>query len=151
MSGRAADQPPGPSTEHGAMSLQPIGRIATPWATPETCPRHPWSRPEPARITLHERYRSAAAGLNPGDRVYVLWWAHAATRTALRRRPSTGAPATGVLAGRGPDRPNPIGLTLAELLAVDLPHLRVRGMDCVDGTALLDLKPVLPLDERSSQ
>lgn len=151
MTDRAVDQRLGPSTEHTAISLQPIGRIATPWTTPEACPRRPWFQPEPARITLHARYRSAAEGLDLGNRVYVLWWAHTAIRTALLRQPSTGAPAIGVLAGRGPDRPNPIGLTLAEILAIELPHLHVRGMDCVDGTALLDLKPVLPLDERSPQ
>lgn len=137
--------------EHDHVTLRPIGRIATPWPTTDACPRNPWLRPEPARITLHEGYSIAADGLARGARVYVLWWAHTAVRSALRRRPSASAPAMGVLAGRGPDRPNPIGLTLAEVLSVELPHLAVRGLDCVDGTPLLDLKPALRLDDRSYQ
>jgi tRNA-Thr(GGU) m(6)t(6)A37 methyltransferase TsaA len=129
-----------------AYSVRPVGVIWTPYDRKSTCPRWPWTQPAISRITLYQPFCPAAAGLATGMRVYMLWWAGQADRSTIARRPAEGQARQGVFTSRGPDRPNPIGLTLAVIVAADLPSLLVRGADCVDGTPLLDLKPALAAD-----
>lgn len=133
----------GQDTSYG---LQQVGVISTSYGSTGACPRWPWTQPAISRVTLYEPFSRAADGLQAGTRVYLLWWADRADRGALIRRPATGQPLQGVFTSRGPDRPNPIGLTLAVVVEVDLPELLVRGADCVDGTRLLDIKPAFTAD-----
>lgn len=129
-----------------AYSMRPVGVISTPYDRKSTCPRWPWTQPAISRITLYQPFCPAAAGLTIGMHVYLLWWADQADRSVLARRPAAQQACQGVFTSRGPDRPNPIGLTLAVIVATDLPSLLIRGADCVDGTPLLDLKPALAAD-----
>jgi len=126
--------------------VTPIGVIATPYDEKATCPRWPWTQSAISSITLYEPFTVAADGLCPEMRVYLLWWADQASRGVLTRRPAQGQPTLGVFSSRGPDRPNPIGLTLAQIVCVNLPQLQIRGADCVDGTPLLDIKPAFEAD-----
>ena len=93
----------------------------------------------------------ALAGLVPGARIIVLTWFDRADRDVLRTRPR-GDPnraEQGVFTTRSPDRPNPIGLHEVTVLAVDGARVRVDGMDALDQTPILDIKPVLErLDDR---
>ena len=87
--------------------------------------------------------------LRPGDRVIVLTWLDRARRDVLRVHPrdDPSNPETGVFATRSADRPNPIGLHPVEILEVEGLRLRVRGLEAVDGTPVLDVKPVLHAGE----
>ena len=89
--------------------------------------------------------------LRAGDEVIVLTWLDRADRGVLQVHPrgDPQRPLHGVLSTRSPDRPNPIGLHQVPILAIDDTRLRVRGLEAVDGTPVVDIKPVLgPLNER---
>lgn len=147
QAGSGAGDPGGYDMAPGmAGSVRPVGVISTPYDRTGACPRWPWTQSAISRVTLYEPFSRAADGLQAGMRVYLLWWADQASRGVLARRPVAGQPPAGVFTSRGPDRPNPIGLTLAVIVAVDLPELLVRGADCVDGTPLLDIKPAFTAD-----
>ncbi|MGH3620263.1 MAG: TrmO family methyltransferase domain-containing protein [Sciscionella sp.] len=131
--------------------LHILGRIRTPYTDTSACPRQPWHQPAESVIEVDSEYQQATEGLAVGTRLHVLWWAHGANRDLRQRSPTAGAAPLGVLAGRGVDRPNPIGLTLAEVTAIEPGRISVRGMDCVDGTPLLDLKPAIPVRDEHMQ
>ena len=90
----------------------------------------------------------AAADLLPGDDVFVLTWLDRASRDVLRVHPrgDRTSPERGVFSTRSPDRPNPIGLHRVEIAEIDGTRVRVRPLEAVDGTPVLDIKPVLRLD-----
>jgi tRNA-Thr(GGU) m(6)t(6)A37 methyltransferase TsaA len=87
----------------------------------------------------------ALEGTQPGDRVIVLTWLDRARRDILQVHPRDDPrnPMRGVFATRSADRPNPIGLHEVEVLSIERERLRVRGLEAIDGTPILDLKPVL--------
>ncbi|WP_225027615.1 SAM-dependent methyltransferase [Xinfangfangia pollutisoli] len=119
-----------------------IGRIRTPWTTRSACPRRGAPDQGPlCRIELDPRWLPALEGLAGRDRLQILYWMHLARRDAVLQNPDFGNRATGTFALRSPLRPNPIASSLVRLLSVEGSVLAVRGLDCVDGTPLLDLKP----------
>lgn len=98
-------------------------------------------------LVLDEQYAPALDGLAEFSHVLVVFWMHEAPPlSGMRRRPQGRAdmPELGILAQRARHRPNPIGVTAVELLAVRGNRVRVRGLDAVDGTPLLDIKPYFP-------
>ena len=119
-----------------------IGRIRTPWTTRSACPRRGDPDQGPlCRIELDPRWLPALEGLAGRDRLQILYWMHLARRDAVLQNPDFGNRATGTFALRSPLRPNPIASSIVRLLSVEGPVLAVRGLDCIDGTPLLDLKP----------
>jgi tRNA-Thr(GGU) m(6)t(6)A37 methyltransferase TsaA len=103
------------------------------------------------RARLRAGIRRGLDGLAAGDEVLVLTWLDRASRDVLRVHPRDDAARAeaGVFSTRSPDRPNPIGLHRVTVLAVDGLRLRVRPLEALDGTPVLDVKPVLgPVDER---
>ena len=102
------------------------------------------SAPE-ASLVFHEEEREALRNIRPGDKLIVLTWLHRTQRNVLRVHPR-GDPTRepeGVFSTRSPHRPNPIGLHQVEVTDVDGLRLRVRSLEAVDGTPIIDLKPVL--------
>jgi len=102
------------------------------------------SAPE-ASLVFHEEVREALRNIRPGDKLIVLTWLHRAQRNVLRVHPR-GDPnrePEGVFSTRSPHRPNPVGLHQVEVTDVDGLRLRVRSLEAVDGTPIIDLKPVL--------
>jgi tRNA-Thr(GGU) m(6)t(6)A37 methyltransferase TsaA len=87
-------------------------------------------------------------GIRPGDEVIVLTWLHRARRDVLSVHPrgDESRALQGVFNTRSPDRPNPIGLHRVEVASVDGSRVRVRGLEAVDGTPIVDVKPVLGRD-----
>jgi tRNA-Thr(GGU) m(6)t(6)A37 methyltransferase TsaA len=85
------------------------------------------------------------AGIKAGDELIVLTWLHLAQRDVLQVHPrgNLETPLTGVFATRSPDRPNPVGLHRVTVLEVDASRLKVAPMEAIDGTPIIDLKPVL--------
>ena len=118
-----------------------IGRIETPWTTRAACPRRGDPEAGPlCRLVLDPRWRAACDGLEPGAVCQVLYWMHQARRDLVRLTPGHGAP-RGPFALRAPTRPNPIASSRVTLVALDDGVLIVRGLDCLDATPLLDIKP----------
>lgn len=124
--------------QQGTIELEPIGVAHTPFAAPEDAPHQGFAAEAESTIEVFARFRPALAGLDGVHRVTVLYWAHLADRDKLQ-----GADGEGALARRGPNRPNPISLCTGLLLDVGEGTLRVTGLDAVDGSPVLDVKPAL--------
>lgn len=118
-----------------------IGRIRTPWATRQQAPKRGSADGPVCRIELFEPWVQALEGLEDFQRVEVLYWLHLSRRDLVLQRPSASEKPHGTFSLRSPTRPNPIGTAIARLERVEPAALMVRGLDCVDGTPLLDLKP----------
>ena len=118
-----------------------IGRIRTPWTARELCPRQGADDGPECRIELFSPWDKAVSGLEEHDRIEVLYWLDRARRDLVVQNPGGDGPLYGTFALRSPVRPNPIGTAEPLLLGIEGPILRVRGLDCLDGTPLLDLKP----------
>jgi tRNA (Thr-GGU) A37 N-methylase len=92
-------------------------------------------------IVVDERWRGALTGIAEHTRIQVLYWIHHVRRDLALQAPSHAERVVGTFALRSPVRPNRIASSMAELLGVEGTTLRVRGLDCLDGTPLIDLKP----------
>jgi tRNA-Thr(GGU) m(6)t(6)A37 methyltransferase TsaA len=118
-----------------------IGRIGTPWTSRLQAPRQ--GRPDGplCRIELFEPWVAALDGLQQYERVEVIYWLHLSRRDLVRQSPANDGISRGTFSLRSPVRPNPLGTSIARLVAIEGPVVLVRGLDCLDGTPLLDLKP----------
>jgi len=118
-----------------------IGTIHTPWTSRLECPRQ--GRPDGpvCRIVVNERWRDALDGIDDFERIEVLYWLHESRRDLVRQSPANDGATRGTFALRSPVRPNPIGTAIAALVSRSDLVLQVRGLDCLDGTPLIDLKP----------
>ena len=93
------------------------------------------------RIEIFEPWVAALDGVSAFERLEVLYWLHLSRRDLVRQSPANDGAVRGTFALRSPVRPNPIGTAIATLVGVEGANVMVRGLDCVDGTPLLDLKP----------
>lgn len=118
-----------------------IGRIDTPWKTRAACPRRGDVDGPACRIVVDALWHAALDGLRPGAILQVLYWMHLARRDLVHQHPRGRGGPIGTFALRSPVRPNPIASSSVRLVACDGGVLTVRGLDCIDGTPLLDLKP----------
>jgi tRNA (adenine37-N6)-methyltransferase len=127
-----------PATDAGLFF---IGKIRTPWTSRLECPRQ--GRPDGpvCRIEIDERWHDALDGIDDFERLEVLYWLHESRRDLVRQSPANDRTTRGTFALRSPVRPNPIGTTIATLVSRDGLVLLVRGLDCLDGSPLVDLKP----------
>jgi len=129
------------------MILNPIGTIATPWTTIDACPRN-GRQPDPApacRVTVFPEFVPGLSGLEGFSHLILLYWLHQTKPAQLVFTPPFDAAPRGVFATRGPRRPNPVGMSVVRFDGFDgADVLKVRFLDCLDGTPLLDIKPYLP-------
>lgn len=125
--------------------LSRIGTVSSVVRDPHAMPRQADEGAPPARIEIEPEFRAAIQGLAPGDDVLVLTWLHLARRDVQVTHPRGDATraAVGVFATRSPDRPNPIGLHTCRISEVDHHGIGVDALDAVDGTPVIDIKPVL--------
>lgn len=127
-------------TRHDA-SLRFIGTIETPWTLRAECPRQGDREGGPScRLVLDPVWEPALAGIDEHAQLQVLYWMHEARRDLVRLAPRGGR-MRGPFALRAPTRPNPIASSVVTLIGRHGCVLEVRGMDCLSGTPLLDLKP----------
>lgn len=118
-----------------------IGRVRTPFATRDQCPRQGREDGPLCRVEIDELWRPALQGIEAFRHLDLLYWMHEARRDLLTQSPRGGG-TLGTFALRSPVRPNPIALSRVKLEGVeDNGVLLVRGLDCLDGTPLLDIKP----------
>lgn len=127
------------------MELRAIGTISSPLTDPEAAPKQGDEGAPEAIVEIDVAFEQALQGIGAGDEVLVLTWLDRADRDVLSTHPrdDPSRPQVGVFATRSPDRPNPIGLHRVRVVAADGPRLRVERMEAIDGTPVLDLKPVL--------
>jgi tRNA-Thr(GGU) m(6)t(6)A37 methyltransferase TsaA len=128
-------------------SLYFIGRIRTPWQRRADCPKNAnQSRAAGIVCTIEvdPRYAQALAGVESCSHLLVLYWMHRARRDLVVQTARHVGTLRGTFALRSPVRPNPIAASVVELRRVDGTRLSVVGLDCLDGTPLLDLKPHYP-------
>jgi tRNA-Thr(GGU) m(6)t(6)A37 methyltransferase TsaA len=132
-----------------AVEVRPVGRVVSGLRDLAAAPRQPDEGAPPARVVLDPEHRAGLLGLRAGQVVILLTWLHLADRTVLQVHPRSDPtrPLTGVFATRSPDRPNPVGLHEVRVLAVEDDGFTVEGLEAVDGTPVVDIKPCLG-DER---
>jgi tRNA-Thr(GGU) m(6)t(6)A37 methyltransferase TsaA len=131
-----------------SFQVRAIGRVESPLTDRESAPRQPDEGAPAAWLVFEPAVREALTNLRPGDEVLLLTWLDRARRDVLRVHPRGDAsrPEEGVFSTRSPDRPNPIGLHRVEILAVDGTRVRVRNLEALDATPILDVKPILSRD-----
>jgi tRNA-Thr(GGU) m(6)t(6)A37 methyltransferase TsaA len=127
------------------LTLIPIGRVESPLTDPADAPKQGFEGAPDAWIVFEPHVLDALDGIRAGDRVIVLTWLDRARRDTLRVHPrdDPSNPLRGVFSTRSADRPNPIGLHEVEVLSIEGDRVRVRHLEAVDGTPVVDLKPVI--------
>jgi tRNA-Thr(GGU) m(6)t(6)A37 methyltransferase TsaA len=131
--------------------VHPIGHVESRLVDTKAAPKQGDEGAPDAWIVIDDTLKAAMDGLEPGAEVWVLTWLDRADRDTLAVHPrdDPANPERGVLSTRSADRPNPIGLHRVEILAVEGTRLHVRNLEAIDGTPVVDIKPVLePTDAR---
>jgi tRNA-Thr(GGU) m(6)t(6)A37 methyltransferase TsaA len=128
--------------------VKPIGRVESPLTDLASAPRQGDEGAPEAWLVFEPAVLGALEDIQPGDEVIVLTWLHRARRDVLRVHPRGDAsrPQEGVFSTRSPHRPNPIGLHVVEIVSRDGLRVRVRNLEAIDGTPIVDLKPALSDD-----
>jgi tRNA-Thr(GGU) m(6)t(6)A37 methyltransferase TsaA len=126
-------------------TLRPVGVVHSVLTDRAAAPAQGDEGAPDAWIVIDAEFRAAMRDLQVGERVIVVTWLHQADRTVLELHPrgDESRPLQGVFSTRSPDRPNPIGLHEVEIVGIDEHRLRVRDLEAVDGTPVVDIKPVL--------
>jgi tRNA-Thr(GGU) m(6)t(6)A37 methyltransferase TsaA len=129
-------------------TIEPIGFVRSPLTRLEDAPRQGDEGAPEAWLELAPLVAQGLAGILAGDELMLLTWFHLARRDVLQVHPrgDLNRPLTGVFATRSPDRPNPVGLHRVSVLEVTGQKLRVAPLEAIDGTPIVDIKPVLGAD-----
>ena len=122
-------------------TLRFIGVIRTPWTSRLECPRQGRLDGPHCRIELDAIWAPALAGIEAFERFEILYWLHESRRDLLLQSPKNNGVTKGTFALRSPVRPNPIGTSIVRLVRIEAATLVVQGLDCLDGTPLVDIKP----------
>ena len=142
-----------PSPDHspdGPFEVRAVGRVESPLTDRAAAPKQGDEGSPESSLVFEEAVADALTDVRPGSEVLVFTWLHQADRGVLRVHPrgELANPEEGVFTTRSPDRPNPIGLHRVEVVAVDGLRVRVRNLEAVDGTPVVDVKPVLDHRDR---
>jgi tRNA-Thr(GGU) m(6)t(6)A37 methyltransferase TsaA len=133
------------------FAVRPIGRVLSPLVDRSEAPNQGDEGAPEATLVIDPAVRAAMRELEVGTEVIVLTWLDRAARDVLAVHPrgDPDRPVQGVFSTRSPDRPNPIGLHRVRILGIDDTTIRVAALEALDGTPIVDIKPVLgPVDER---
>src|SRR5215207_11166389 len=127
------------------VELTPIGRVESALTDPTSAPKQGSEGALDAWLVFEPAVLEGLGDVGPGDEIIVLTWLHQARRDVLRVHPrdDPANPLRGVFSTRSADRPNPIGLHTVDVVSVDGERILVRSLEAVDGTPVLDVKPVL--------
>ena len=118
-----------------------IGRIRTPWQTRQDCPKNARESNAVCTVELDPRWADGLKDVATCSHIILLYWMDQAPRDLVLQVPGHYVAQHGTFALRSPARPNPIALSVVRLLRVEGATLSVIGLDCLDGTPLLDIKP----------
>jgi tRNA-Thr(GGU) m(6)t(6)A37 methyltransferase TsaA len=127
------------------FELFAIGMVESPLSDPASAPKQGDEGAPDAWLAFDPTVREALDGIRERDELIVLTWLHRASRDVLQVHPrgDVSRPQQGVFATRSPHRPNPIGLHRVEVVSIDGCRVRVRNLEAIDGTPIVDVKPVL--------
>jgi tRNA-Thr(GGU) m(6)t(6)A37 methyltransferase TsaA len=141
------------AADQASIELVPIGRVESPLTDRAAAPKQGDEGAPDAWLVFDPAVLEGLEGIGAGDRLLVLTWLDRARRDVLRVHPrdDVANPERGVFSTRSADRPNPIGLHEVEVLGVDGPRVRVRSLEALDGTPVVDVKPVLRRDRESAR
>ena len=135
-----------------SYELKPIGRVESPLIDSASAPNQGDEGAPDAWLVFDPAVLEALDGVRVGEEILVLTWLDRARRDVLRVHPrgDRTRPQQGVFNTRSPHRPNPVGLHRVEIMSIDGPRVRVRNLEAVEGTPIIDLKPLLSenVDER---
>ncbi len=145
------DQPPEAAIRPGEIAVTPppptdaglifIGRIRTPWATRQDTPKQGRQDGPLCRIEIFDPWARGLAGLNQYTQIEVIYWLHLSRRDLILQSPGHTGAIRGTFSLRSPARPNPLGSSMVRLAGIEANILSVHGLDCLDGTPLIDIKP----------
>jgi tRNA-Thr(GGU) m(6)t(6)A37 methyltransferase TsaA len=126
-------------------AVLPIGRVHSTLKERAQAPKQGWEGAPDVRLEIYPEFVAALEGITAGSEIVILTWLHEADRRMLRVHPrdDESRPLTGVFATRSSDRPNPVGLHRVTVLEVGAGWLLVRGVEAIDGTPVVDIKPVI--------
>ena len=132
--------------EKTSPRLNPIGHVQSELTDSGDAPRQAHLGAPPARIEFTKEFEAHAADLQTGDTIWILTWLDRASRDTAAVHPegNRNNPLTGIFSTRAPHRPNPIGLHRATITARDHNSITVNALEALNGTPVLDIKPVLP-------
>ena len=133
------------------MELIRVATVESPLRDRGDAPKQGDEGAPDATLVFEEGFAEALDGLAVGDELLLITWFDRASRDVLRVRPrgDVSRPEQGVFGTRSPDRPNPLGLHRVTVLEIDGPRMRVNNLEALDGTPVVDVKPVLgDVDER---
>jgi tRNA-Thr(GGU) m(6)t(6)A37 methyltransferase TsaA len=118
-----------------------IGRIRTPWTKRSECPKNARGSDAECTLEVDPRYAAGLEGVASCSHIVVLYFMHQARRDLMMQAPRHHPVPRGTFSVRSPVRPNPIAMSVARLVRVEGTRLTVVGLDCLDGTPLVDIKP----------
>lgn len=118
-----------------------IGHIETPWTDPADCPRQGTPDGPECTVVVAPAWEAALDGIEAFEQLEILYWLHLSRRDLIVQNPRHNDAPRGTFSLRSPIRPNPIGLSSVRLVARQGGRLIVRGLECVSGTPLIDIKP----------
>nr|WP_319376569.1 tRNA (N6-threonylcarbamoyladenosine(37)-N6)-methyltransferase TrmO [uncultured Methanoregula sp.] len=126
------------------FTIQPIGHVRSPYKEKKDAPRQGRLSDTISEIVIDEKYLPGLEDVEKKSHLIVLSWFDRADRTTLRATPPHEKIEHGVFATRSPNRPNPVAFSVVDLLGCEGNVLRVRGLDALDGTPVVDIKPYSP-------
>jgi tRNA-Thr(GGU) m(6)t(6)A37 methyltransferase TsaA len=134
------------------LHLTPIGVVLSPLKKKEDCPLQGNEGAPEASLLLFEKFVEGAEDIRVGSFIILLTWFHLADRNTIKCYPrnQVHAPHVGVFTTRSPDRPNPIGLHTVKVLSVEPGRIKVFPLEALDGTLLLDIKPLISSDNQAN-
>jgi formylmethanofuran dehydrogenase subunit E len=134
------------ASEEPTMDLRPIGVVHSPFNNREDCPANGWASDTHSEIQIASNYLDGLTGLETGMRIHVLWWFTRADRDVLAQQPEPEAEERGVFAMRSPERPNPLALSLCEIIEFNRDRLVVVGLEAIDGSPVVDIKQAVEFE-----
>lgn len=129
------------------ISCKSIGQIRTPYQAIDQCPRNVEDDGPSCKIILDNDLTDGLFGLAAGDRILVLYWLGKSDFSKLRRLSRKTSELKGIFALRTPQRPNPIGAAIVSITEIHKNEITVKGLDCLDKTPLLDIKPAMSREQ----
>lgn len=123
------------------FSIKSIGIIRTPFKSSDNVPIQSVDSDKRGTIELYPEYQEALKSLDGFSHIILLYWFHKAKAPKMVVKPYLDTEEHGLFSTRAPSRPNPIGISIVRLLSVEANHLEIEGVDMLDETPLLDIKP----------
>ena len=137
------------SSDTENFEISPIGYVRSALKRREGAPRQAWEGAPSARLEIDPAVLEGLDGIQPGQEIWILTWLHESRRGVLKVHPRGRLqdPEMGVFATRTPDRPNPVGLHRAQVLSInEKGRIEVLALEAIDGTPIVDIKPVLDVN-----